>query len=66
MFTFHPLSESTRRQLIDGGVDPDAVVRSVGAASSGANGWSPAQPPRCFFSSASILPNRGFSFIAAP
>jgi len=29
MFTFHPLSESTRRRLIDGGVDPDAVAAVV-------------------------------------
>ncbi|MEO6126381.1 MAG: carboxylating nicotinate-nucleotide diphosphorylase [Ilumatobacteraceae bacterium] len=26
MFTFHPLSEPTRRVLIDGGVDPDSVA----------------------------------------
>ena len=26
MFTFHPLSEPTRRMLIDGGVDPDSVA----------------------------------------
>lgn len=29
MFTFHPLAEATRRQLIDGGVDPDAVAAVV-------------------------------------
>lgn len=29
MFTFHPLSESTRSRLIDGGVDPDAVAALV-------------------------------------
>ena len=26
MFTYHPLSESVRRRLMDGGVDPDAVA----------------------------------------
>ncbi|MSW20543.1 MAG: nicotinate-nucleotide diphosphorylase (carboxylating), partial [Actinobacteria bacterium] len=26
MFQFHPLSEATRRRLITGGVDPDAVA----------------------------------------
>ncbi len=29
MFVFHPLSETTRRALIDGGVDPDAVAAIV-------------------------------------
>lgn len=29
MFTFHPLSESTRSRLFDGGVDPDAVAALV-------------------------------------
>ena len=29
MFTFHPLAEGTRRQLIDGGLDPDAVAALV-------------------------------------
>ncbi len=29
MFTFHPLSEATRRSLIAGGVDPDAVAAVV-------------------------------------
>ena len=29
MFTFHPLSESVRRRLLDGGVDPDAVAAVV-------------------------------------
>jgi nicotinate-nucleotide pyrophosphorylase (carboxylating) len=29
MFVFHPLSESTRRELIAGGLDPDAVAGIV-------------------------------------
>jgi nicotinate-nucleotide pyrophosphorylase (carboxylating) len=29
MFVFHPLSEPTRRSLIDGGLDPDAVAGIV-------------------------------------
>ncbi len=29
MFVFHPLSEATRRSLIDGGLDPDAVAGIV-------------------------------------
>jgi len=29
VFTFHPLAEGTRRQLIDGGLDPDAVAALV-------------------------------------
>ncbi|MFV0306574.1 MAG: carboxylating nicotinate-nucleotide diphosphorylase [Desertimonas sp.] len=29
MFTFHPLSEPTRRRLLDGGLDPDAVAALV-------------------------------------
>ncbi len=29
MFVFHPLSETTRRALIDGGLDPDAVAGIV-------------------------------------
>ena len=29
MFVFHPLSEATRRTLIDGGLDPDAVAGIV-------------------------------------
>ena len=29
MFVFHPLSERTRRMLIDGGLDPDAVASTV-------------------------------------
>jgi nicotinate-nucleotide pyrophosphorylase (carboxylating) len=29
MFTFHPLAETTRARLIDGGVDPDAVAAVV-------------------------------------
>jgi nicotinate-nucleotide pyrophosphorylase (carboxylating) len=32
MFVFHPLSEPTRRSLIDGGLDPDAVAGLVRAA----------------------------------
>ena len=32
MFVFHPLSEATRRSLIDGGLDPDAVAAIVRAA----------------------------------
>jgi nicotinate-nucleotide pyrophosphorylase (carboxylating) len=32
MFVFHPLSEPTRRSLIDGGLDPDAVAGVVRAA----------------------------------
>ena len=32
MFVFHPLSEPTRRSLIDGGLDPDAVAAIVRAA----------------------------------
>jgi nicotinate-nucleotide pyrophosphorylase (carboxylating) len=32
MFVFHPLSESTRRDLIAGGLDPDAVAGLVRAA----------------------------------
>lgn len=32
MFVFHPLSEPTRRSLIDGGLDPDAVAATVRAA----------------------------------
>ncbi len=32
MFVFHPLSEPTRRALIDGGLDPDAVAGIVRAA----------------------------------
>ena len=29
MFVFHPLSEATRRKLIDGGLDPDAIAGIV-------------------------------------
>jgi nicotinate-nucleotide pyrophosphorylase (carboxylating) len=29
MFEYHPLSEATRRRLITGGVDPDAVAAIV-------------------------------------
>ena len=29
MFTFHPISESTRRRLDAGGLDPDAVAALV-------------------------------------
>ncbi|MBA3289208.1 MAG: carboxylating nicotinate-nucleotide diphosphorylase [Acidimicrobiia bacterium] len=29
MFTFHPLAEDTRRRLLDGGLDPDAVAALV-------------------------------------
>jgi len=32
MFVFHPLSEATRRELIAGGLDPDAVAGIVRAA----------------------------------
>jgi nicotinate-nucleotide pyrophosphorylase (carboxylating) len=32
MFVFHPLSEPTRRSLIDGGLDPDAVAGVVRTA----------------------------------
>ena len=32
MFVLHPLSESTRRSLIDGGLDPDSVAAIVRAA----------------------------------
>lgn len=32
MFVLHPLSETTRRTLIDGGLDPDAVSQVVRAA----------------------------------
>jgi nicotinate-nucleotide pyrophosphorylase (carboxylating) len=32
MFVFHPLSETTRRSLIDGGLDPDAVAGIVRSA----------------------------------
>lgn len=32
MFVFHPLSEPTRRSLIDGGLDPDAIAAVVRAA----------------------------------
>ena len=32
MFVFHPLSEATRRDLIAGGLDPDAVAGIVRAA----------------------------------
>ncbi len=32
MFVFHPLSETTRRALIDGGLDPDAVAGIVRSA----------------------------------
>ena len=32
MFVFHPLSETTRRALIDGGLDPDAVAGIVRGA----------------------------------
>ena len=32
MFVFHPLSEATRRVLIDGGIDPDAVAALARAA----------------------------------
>jgi len=30
MFTFHPLSDDTRRRLLDGGLDPDAVAALAG------------------------------------
>ena len=29
MFVFHPLSDDTRRRLLDGGLDPDAVAALV-------------------------------------
>lgn len=32
MFVFHPLSEATRRELVAGGLDPDAVAGTVRAA----------------------------------
>jgi nicotinate-nucleotide pyrophosphorylase (carboxylating) len=32
MFVFHPLSESTRRSLIDGGLDPDQIAGIVRSA----------------------------------
>ena len=32
MFVFHPISDETRRRLIDAGLDPDAVAALVRAA----------------------------------